>query len=127
MTTDTPLLDAWFATMDSDEPERVLTKITDDFEMSVVFSKGGGQTAEFRGDRAGLVGYLEQREKNALVHHLVRATAVGDVELGLGTVTRDGRFEASFNVTALVDPASGKCRRLLICRTPEIAFPMSDQ
>ncbi|MET7328097.1 hypothetical protein [Nonomuraea sp. NPDC005650] len=127
MTTETPLLDAWFATMDSDEPERVLEKITDDFQMSVVFSKGDGQTAEFCGDRAGLVGYLEQREKNTLVHHLVRAAAVDDVELGFGLVTRDGRFEASFNVTALVDPASGRCRRLLICRTPEITFPLSDR
>ncbi|WP_248963332.1 hypothetical protein [Sphaerisporangium perillae] len=126
MTTETPLLEAWFATMDSDEPERVLEKITDDFQMSVVFSKGDSRTAEFCGDRAGLVGYLEQREKNALVHHLLRTAAVGDVELGLGTVTRDGQFEASFNVTAFVEPASGRCRRLLICRTPEIAFPLSD-
>jgi hypothetical protein len=125
MTSAAPTLDTWFATMDSDEPEKVLAQITEDFEMSVVFSKGSGQTAEFWGDREGLVGYLEQREKSALVHHLVTVAKVGDVELGLGKVTRGGEFEASFNVTALVDPATGKCRRLLICRTPEIAFAVS--
>lgn len=122
MTAATPMLDAWFATMDSDQPEGVLEQITDDFEMSVVFSKGNGQTAEFWGDKNGLIGYLEQREKNALIHHLVTSAKVGNTELGLGTVTRDDEFEASFNVTALVDQATGKCRRLLICRTPEISF-----
>jgi hypothetical protein len=81
----TPALVTWFATMDSDNPDDVLTMITDDFFMSVQFSKGGGTSAEFAGDRAGLVHYLEQREKSVLVH------VVG-------------------------------IRRLLICRTPELAF-----
>ena len=126
MTTAAPMLDAWFATMDSDQPEGVLEQITDDFEMSVVFSKGSGQTAEFWGDKLGLIGYLEQREENALIHHVVTSATVGDTELGFGIVTRDDEFEASFNVTALVDQETGKCRRLLICRTPELSFPSED-
>jgi hypothetical protein len=68
--TATPFLQSWFAIMDSDRPERVLDLITDDFEMSIQFSKGEGQAAEFLGDRAGLEAYLEQREKSVLVHHL---------------------------------------------------------
>lgn len=122
---ETPFLQAWFEIMDSDTPERVLDRITDDFEMSIQFSKGGGQAAEFLGDRAGLVAYLEQREKSVLVHDITEGARVGDVELVLGRTTRDGVFEASFNASALIDGASDKCRRLLIGRTPEIEFPQS--
>jgi hypothetical protein len=121
--TATPFLQSWFEIMDSDRPERVLDLITDDFEMSIQFSKGDGQAAEFLGDRAGLEAYLEQREKSVLVHHLTEGARVGDVELVLGRTTRDGQFEASFNASALLDAETDKCRRLLIGRTPEIEFP----
>jgi len=121
--TETPFLHAWFTIMDSDTPERVLDLITDDFEMSIQFSKGEGQSAEFLGDRAGLEAYLEQREKSVLVHHITEGARVGEVELVLGRTTRDGAFEAMFNASALLDPATDKCRRLLIGRTPEIEFP----
>ena len=119
----TPFLERWFEIMDSEEPERVLDLITDDFVMSVQFSKGAGESAEFVGDRAGLEAYLEQREKSVLVHHVTRGARVGDVELVLGRTTRDGDFEASFNATAMLDDASDRCRRLLIGRTPEVEFP----
>ncbi len=125
MNTTTPFLERWFEIMDSDEPERVLGLITDDFVMSVQFSQGGGQSAEFVGDRAGLERYLDQREKSVLVHHVANGARVGDVELVLGQTTRDGDFEASFNASAMIDSASDKCRRLLICRTPEVEFPQA--
>jgi hypothetical protein len=123
--TATPFLERWFEIMDSDEPERVLDLITDDFVMSVQFSKGEGQSAEFVGDRAGLVAYLEQRERSVLVHHVTQGARVDDVELVLGRTTRNGSFEASFNASALIDPATDRCRRLLIARTPELEFPQS--
>lgn len=118
----TPFLEGWFEIMDSDRPERVLDLITDDFVMSIQFSKGGGESAEFVGDRAGLEAYLEQREKSVLVHHVTQAARVDDVELVLGRTTRDGDFEASFNASALID-GNDKCRRLLIGRTPQLEFP----
>lgn len=120
---DTPFLERWFEIMDSDSPERVLDLISHDFTMSVQFSKGDGQSAEFVGDHAGLVAYLEQRERSVLVHHVTHGARVADVELVLGRTTRDGSFEASFNASALLDPATDRCRRLLICRTPELQFP----
>jgi hypothetical protein len=113
----TPFLEQWFSIMDSDQPDRVLDLISADFRMSVLFSTGGS-SAEFVGDRAGLVGYLQQREKSTLVHHLVTGAAVGDTELVLGTTTRDGAFEASFNASAQIE--GDRVRRLLICRTPEL-------
>ena len=119
----TPFLERWFEIMDSEEPERVLDLITDDFVMSVQFSKGAGESAEFVGDRAGLEAYLEQREKSVLVHHVTEGARVDDVELVLGRTTRGGDFEASFNASALIDAASNRCRRLLIARTPQIEFP----
>jgi hypothetical protein len=123
--TETPFLQAWFEIMDSDEPERVLGLITEDFEMSIQFSKGEGQSAEFLGDRTGLEAYLEQREKSVLVHHLTHGARVNGVELVLGRTTRDGAFEATFNASALLDGSTGRCRRLLIGRTPKLEFPQS--
>ncbi len=123
--TATPFLERWFAIMDSDSPDGVLDLITDDFKMSVQFSKGEGQAAEFVGDRAGLVAYLDQREKSVLVHHVTEGARAGDVELVLGRTTRDGSFEASFNASALIDAETARCRRLLICRTPELEFPQA--
>jgi len=117
----TPILAQWFEYMDSDDPDRVLTMVSADFRMSVQFSKGGGQAAEFVGDHAGLIAYLAQREKSVLVHHIDAGSLVGQVELVLGRTVRDGEFEASFNATAQLDD-KGKVRRLLIARTPEIAF-----
>ena len=123
--TSTPFLQAWFEIMDSDRPERVLDRITDDFEMSIQFSTGEGQSAEFLGDRAGLVAYLEQREKSVLVHEITHGARGDDVELVLGRTTRDGAFEASFNASALIDSTTDRCRRLMIGRTPQLEFPLS--
>ncbi|MFL6107638.1 MAG: hypothetical protein ACJ716_05850 [Marmoricola sp.] len=117
----TPFLQRWFEIMDSDDPDRVLGLITDDFAMSIQFSQGEGRSAEFVGDVAGLETYLGQREKSTLVHHLSHGAQVGDVELVLGQTTRDAEFEASFNASALIE--GGKCRRLLIGRTPQLQFP----
>ncbi|MBY6412172.1 hypothetical protein HQ346_06745 [Rhodococcus sp. BP-252] len=117
----TPTLARWFECMDSDDPDRVLDMITADFRMSVQFSKGEGASAEFVGDRSGLVGYLAQREKSTLIHVIDRGVTVDGVELVLGRTTRDGAFEASFNASAQIT-GDGKVRRLLIGRTPEIAF-----
>ncbi|MFL6061239.1 MAG: hypothetical protein ACJ72E_08410 [Marmoricola sp.] len=123
--TATPFLKTWFEIMDSETPERVLDLITDDFEMSIQFSKGEGVSAEFLGDRAGLETYLEQREKSTLVHHLTRGARIDGVELVLGRTTRDGEFEASFNASAQLDEAGERCRRLLIGRTPHLEFAAS--
>ncbi|NUS91705.1 MAG: hypothetical protein HOQ36_04730 [Nocardia sp.] len=121
MTTNVPVLARWFGHMDSDDPDRVLGMIADDFTMSVQFSQGAGRSAEFVGDRAGLVAYLAQREKSTLAHHIDVGAVVGDYELVLGRTTRAGAFEASFNATAQLD-GTGAVRRLLIARTPEVAF-----
>ncbi|MFI5717393.1 hypothetical protein [Nocardia sp. NPDC051750] len=119
--TTVPVLTRWFGYMDSDDPDRVLGMISDDFTMSVQFSKGAGLSAEFVGDRDGLVAYLAQREKSTLIHHIDVGAVVGEHELVLGRTTRGGEFEASFNASAQLDTA-GAVRRLLIARTPEVAF-----
>ncbi|MEU1980775.1 hypothetical protein [Nocardia sp. NPDC019395] len=121
MTTTVPVLTRWFDCMDSSDPDRVLGMIADDFTMSVQFSKGDGQSAEFVGDRDGLIRYLAQREKSTLIHHIDVGAVAGEYELVLGRTTREGVFEASFNATAQLDP-TGAVRRLLIARTPEVAF-----
>ncbi|GGG26135.1 hypothetical protein GCM10007304_44960 [Rhodococcoides trifolii] len=120
-TTSTEVLETWFAYMDSADPDRVLGMISDDFEISILFSKGQGDSAEFVGDREGLVRYLAQREKSTLVHHIEAGACVNGTELVLGKTTRGGEFEASFNASAQLD-AEGKVRRMLMARSPEISF-----
>lgn len=121
--TATPFLERWFALMVSDAPGRVLELISEDFTMSVQFSKGAGAAAEFTGDHAGLVAYLEQRGQSVPCPSRDDGARVGNVELMLGQTTRNGSFEASFNASALLDADTDRCRCLLICRTPEVEFP----
>lgn len=118
---DTPLLRSWFDILDGDEPDQVLEMITDDFQLSIFFATDQG-SAEFNGDREALVGYLEQREKSTLVHHILQGARMTDTELVLGETRRQGQFEASFNASALLDESALKIRRLLICRTPRVRF-----
>lgn len=117
----TPLLQAWFEILDGDEPDRVLEMITDDFALSILFATAEG-SAEFYGDRESLVGYLAQREKSTLVHHILQGAFVDNTELVLGETRRGGDFEASFNASAQLDDSARKVRRLLICRTPRVNF-----
>lgn len=83
-----PFLTEWFDILDSDEPTRILDLISDDFTLSILFSTGDGNATDFAGDRAALVGYLEQREKGTRTHHLLSATTLGQDELFLGEVRR---------------------------------------
>lgn len=117
----TPLLQAWFEILDGDDPDRVLSMITDDFTLSILFATSDG-AAEFHGDRSALVGYLDQREKSTLIHHILKGAMVDDTELVLGETRRQGDFEASFNASAQLDRDRTKIQRLLICRTPKVGF-----
>jgi len=118
---DTPLLRAWFEILDGDDPDRVLERITDDFTLSIFFATADG-SAEFHGDRDALVGYLAQREKSTLVHHILKGAKVDDTELVLGETRRQGAFEASFNASARLTQDGTRIERLLICRTPNVNF-----
>ncbi|MGW7689072.1 MULTISPECIES: nuclear transport factor 2 family protein [Streptomyces] len=116
-----PFLTAWFEILDGDEPSRILDLISDDFSLSILFSTGDGNATDFAGDRAALVGYLEQREKGTRTHHLLSATTLGQEELFLGEVRRGGVPEASFVAAGQVN-GEGRLRRLLIGRSSEIRF-----
>ena len=120
MTADGDFLSRWFAILDSDRPSDILELISDDFELSIVFSSNG-HAEDFSGDRAALVGYLEQRERGIRTHHKLAATVAGSDELFLGEVRRSGEFEATFVAAGRVG-STGKLRRLLIGRSPGVAF-----
>ncbi len=125
-TTTAPLLARWFEIMDGDAPDGILDLLADDFQFSVVFSTGDTATArDFSGGRAAMQDYLAQREKGTRVHRLLSAGGAGDTEFALGEVIRLGRWEASFVASARLDGA-GKVRRLIIGRSPGVAFPPSD-
>jgi len=116
-----PFLTAWFEIMDSDEPERILDLITEDFTFSILFSTGGGGASDFAGGRPALVHYLEQREKGVLTHHPLATSRSGNDELFLGEVRRGGVPEASFVAAGQIG-ASGRLERLLIGRSPGVLF-----
>jgi hypothetical protein len=116
-----PFLTAWFEIMDSDTPERILDLITEDFTFAILFSTGGDGATHFAGGRPAMEGYLEQREKGVLTHHLLTAGGSGRDEMFLGEVRRAGAPVASF-VAAGQIAESGRLARLLIGRSPAVLF-----
>ncbi|MEI5522176.1 nuclear transport factor 2 family protein [Streptomyces brasiliscabiei] len=116
-----PFLSAWFALLDSPDASRILELIADDFSFSILFSTGGDGATDFHGGRTEMEGYLAQREQGTRTHHLLTASAQGRDELFLGEVRRSGVPEATFVASARLDP-SGRVRRLLIGRSPEVLF-----
>ncbi|MFE4774780.1 hypothetical protein [Streptomyces sp. NPDC056713] len=116
-----PFLTAWFEILDSDEPHRILDLISEDFSLSILFSTGDGNATDFAGDRAALVGYLQQRERGTRTHHRLSATTLGQDELFLGEVRRGEVPEASFVAAGRVN-TDGRLERLLIGRSSQIRF-----
>lgn len=121
-TTTAPVLIRWFEIMDSGSPDEVLGLLAEDFQFSVVFSTGDASARDFSGGRSAMVDYLTQRERGTRVHRLLAASAEGDTEFVLGEVIRLGEWEASFVASALLG-AGGVVRRLIIGRSPGVAFP----
>ncbi|MEU0074854.1 nuclear transport factor 2 family protein [Streptomyces sp. NPDC006332] len=116
-----PFLTNWFAILDSDDADRILDLITDDFSFSILFSTGGDGATDFHGGRAEMEGYLAQRQVGVRTHHPLTASTVGQDELFLGEVRRSGVPEATFVASARLDDA-GRVRRLLIARSPAVLF-----
>ena len=120
--TTAPALIRWFEIMDSGSPDDVLDMLAEDFQFSVVFATGDATARDFCGGRAAMVDYLTQREKGTRVHRLLAASAAGGTEFVLGEVIRLGEWEASFVASAVLDEG-GRVRRLIIGRSPGVAFP----
>lgn len=122
MTTHTAsFLSNWFAILDSDDADRILDLISDDFSFSILFSTGGDGATDFHGGRPEMEGYLAQRAVGVRTHHQLSASTVGRDELFLGEVRRSGVPEATFVASARLDEA-GRVRRLLIGRSPAVLF-----
>jgi hypothetical protein len=116
-TSGSDLLSRWFAVMDSDRPEDSLDMIAPGFRFSIVFGTGGGEARDFAGGREAMEGYLVQREKGVLTHHVLSCATVGADELVLGQARRGGVFESTFVAAARLDP-DGKVASLMIGRSP---------
>lgn len=121
MTDEAPFLTRWFSILDGGSPSEILDLISDDFHLSIIFSTGTESATDFSGDRAALIGYLEQRERGTRVHSRLTAVTSGPDELFLGEVHRAGVFEASFVAAGRVGK-SGRLERLLIGRSPGVRF-----
>jgi len=116
-----PFLTTWFGILDSDDADRILDLISDDFSFSILFSTGGDAGTDFHGGRAEMEGYLAQRAVGVRTHHQLTASTVGRDELYLGEVRRSGVPEATFVASARLDD-EGRVRRLLIGRSPAVLF-----
>ncbi|WP_018332283.1 hypothetical protein [Actinomycetospora chiangmaiensis] len=114
-----PFLRRWFASLDGESPDDILGMIAPDFRFSIVFGTGGGAAQDFAGGRDAMVGYLAQREKGALTHHVLSASTVDADELVLGQARRGGAFESTFVAAARL-AADGRVTDLMIGRSPEL-------
>ncbi|MEV4645101.1 nuclear transport factor 2 family protein [Saccharopolyspora sp. NPDC049357] len=112
-----PTLSRWFALIDSDRPEDILDLIAPDFRFSIVFGTGAGQATDFAGGREALEGYLRQREKGVLTHHVLSASVDGHDEFVLGETRRGDAFESTFVAAARLG-TDGDVRNLMIGRSP---------
>lgn len=112
-----PMLTRWFAAIDSDRPEGVLDLIAPGFRFSIVFGTGSGQATDFAGEREALEGYLRQREKAVLTHHVLSASVDGRDEFVLGETRRGEAFESTFVAAARLG-TDGAVRKLMIGRSP---------
>jgi hypothetical protein len=121
-TTTAPALIRWFEIMDSGSPDDILGMLAEDFQFSVVFATGDATARDFSGGRSAMVDYLTQREKGTRVHRLLATSTAGDTEFVLGEVIRLGEWEASFVASAVLDEG-GRVHRLIIGRSPGVAFP----
>ncbi len=111
------VLTRWFAVIDSERPEDILDMIAPEFRFSIVFGTGGGEARDFAGGREAMEGYLAQREKGVLTHHVLSSATVGADELVLGQARRGGAFESTFVAAARLD-RDGKVASLMIGRSP---------
>nr|WP_218890904.1 nuclear transport factor 2 family protein [Actinomycetospora corticicola] len=109
----------WFASLDGDSPDDILDMIAPDFRFSIVFGTGGGEARDFAGGRAAMEGYLAQREKSVLTHHVLSASTVASDELVFGQARRGDAFESTFVAAARLD-ADGRVTDLMIGRSPEL-------
>lgn len=121
-TTTAPALVRWFEILDGTAPDDILGLLAEDFQFSIVFSTGTATASDFSGGRSAMEDYLAQRERGTRVHRLLAVGATGDTEFVLGEVVRLGAWEASFIASALLD-GDGRLRRLIIGRSPGVAFP----
>ena len=118
------VLTRWFGVMDSDRPEDILDMIAPGFRFSIVFSTGGGGATDFAGGREAMEGYLAQREKGVLTHHVLSSARTGSDELVLGQARRSGAFESTFVAAARLD-ADGRVASLMIGRSPALDVEQS--
>lgn len=116
---DAPTLERWFAAIDSARPEGILDMIAPGFRFSIVFGTGGGAATDFAGGRSAMEGYLAQREKGVLTHHVLTGSARGRDELVLGQTRRGEEFESTFVAAARLDE-DGNVVSLMIGRSPEL-------
>ena len=118
------VLTRWFAVMDGDHPEDILGMIAPGFRFSIVFSTGEGRATDFAGGREAMEGYLAQREKGVLTHHVLSSARTGADELVLGQARRAGAFESTFVAAARLD-ADGRVASLMIGRSPALDVEQS--
>jgi hypothetical protein len=111
-----------YALIDGPEPERCRELLAEDLRFSIVFSTGES-AQDFAGGRAAFDAYLAQRDAPPWTHHVLSASAHGDVELVLGETRVDGAPLATFVAAARLD-RGGLIERYVVGRSPAVLFEL---
>jgi ketosteroid isomerase-like protein len=113
----------FFAQMDSEDPHRVLSWMSDAFEFTVLFSTGADvPVTEFRGGIAEWRDYLAQRPAEERPwHELAVVAGADDIATAFGRTRLGPDVVAAFTATLKFDGA-GNIVRYFAARTPNLVL-----
>ena len=113
----------YFAALDGPDPYSSLDMVAEDVEFAIEWATGTDRKSyQIAGGRSELRAFIDDGERGAWVHHVLRSAGDDRTEFVLDE-TRDpgGARVATFVAVAELD-TNGRLRRYLVGRTPAIAF-----
>ena len=115
----TTVLQTYLETLDA-SPLDVLPLLAPGFTFSVLWADENG-AKEFAGGLDAFHGYLEQRDPEGHVHHVLGAARFGKTEILFGRTSRHGKPLASFVNAADIDD-HGRLENFFGARTTTLSF-----
>ena len=119
---DATFLRTYLETLDTTALD-VVPMLAPNFSFAVLWNDETG-AKEFAGGFDAFHGYLEQRDPDGHLHHVVAASRTGSLEVVLGYTTRHGELLGTFTMAAQLDD-EGRAEKLFAGRTTNLPLDWS--